>query len=251
VRAGWLVRWPIEPDLVEWNYGTYEVAPAADSGRAPRLAVSAMVARRGVARAGGRGPTGDRRVRAIGGRAALLERTLLRVFAARWLGLEPGAAALLLGTLVSARWVRHDGPTGIRLWKRGLTNGADQGQVRGMRRRHGDERKEGGGPSSRSSPGHPDALLRQYGSGPVDLTAPDALYERHLLFDKRRRSAAPARERYGPSPAPCGTSSRQRWVRTEQTYQSVNPRRVYYLSMEFLIGRSRLQNITICLLSPS
>ena len=30
----------------------------------------------------------------------------------------------------------------------------------------------------------------------------------------------------------------QRWVLTEQTYEQENPKRVYYLSMEFLIGRS-------------
>ena len=30
----------------------------------------------------------------------------------------------------------------------------------------------------------------------------------------------------------------QRWVLTEDTYNRVNPKRIYYLSMEFLIGRS-------------
>ena len=29
----------------------------------------------------------------------------------------------------------------------------------------------------------------------------------------------------------------QRWVRTERTYNRLNPKRIYYLSMEFLIGR--------------
>ena len=42
------------------------------------------------------------------------------------------------------------------------------------------------------------ALRRQYGCGPVELTgSPDALYERHLLFDNVADSAAVgARERY-------------------------------------------------------
>jgi len=30
----------------------------------------------------------------------------------------------------------------------------------------------------------------------------------------------------------------QRWIKTEDTYAHENPKRVYYLSMEFLIGRS-------------
>ena len=36
----------------------------------------------------------------------------------------------------------------------------------------------------------------------------------------------------------------QRWLRTEQTYERENPKRVYYLSMEFLIGRSLANNVT-------
>ena len=40
----------------------------------------------------------------------------------------------------------------------------------------------------------------------------------------------------------------QRWVLTEKTYENRNPKRLYYLSMEFLIGRSLSNNITNLLL---
>ena len=41
----------------------------------------------------------------------------------------------------------------------------------------------------------------------------------------------------------------QRWIRTEQTYDRSNPKRVYYLSLEFLIGRSLANNVTNLLLN--
>jgi starch phosphorylase len=42
----------------------------------------------------------------------------------------------------------------------------------------------------------------------------------------------------------------QRWLRTEDTYAKQNPKRVYYLSMEFLLGRSFANNVTNALLHP-
>ena len=96
------------------------------------------------------------------------------------------------------------------------------------------------------------SLASQYGTTAPDFAATlHALYERHLLLDKGVDPAVTnAREHYEAFARSVRDILAQRWVRTSKTYHDANPKRIYYLSMEFLIGRSLANNVTNLLLDP-
>jgi starch phosphorylase len=90
-----------------------------------------------------------------------------------------------------------------------------------------------------------DELRRQYGCGPVQFHGTEAaLYERHLVFDEviDPTNAGP-REQFEALARSTRDVISQRWLLTERTYEQKNPKRVYYLSMEFLLGRSLANNL--------
>jgi len=97
------------------------------------------------------------------------------------------------------------------------------------------------------------ALLDRYGCGPVHLFGThNGLVERHLLFDNAvPPSSADARDRFEAFARSVRDILSQRWVSTESTYERLNPKRIYYLSMEFLIGRSLANNVTNLRLDPA
>ena len=95
-------------------------------------------------------------------------------------------------------------------------------------------------------------LIQRYDCGPIPFAGTDsAFYERHLVFDNIiELMAAGPRERFEAFARSVRDIMSQRWVHTEKAYARADPKRVYYLSMEFLIGRSLANNVTNLLLDP-
>ncbi len=93
-------------------------------------------------------------------------------------------------------------------------------------------------------------LVDQYGVGPIKfIGTEDAFYERHLVFDNVvDLETADARERYEAFARSVRDILSQRWIKTENTYAREDPKRIYCLSMEFLIGRSLSNNVINLLL---
>src|SRR5580700_4136412 len=103
-----------------------------------------------------------------------------------------------------------------------------------------------------ANPAGPADLLQQYFTDPIPLAGTDtALYERHLVFDRAiDPRVASARERFEAFSHSVRDILAQRWVQTKTTYERENAKRIYYLSMEFLLGRSLANNVTNLLLDP-
>jgi len=95
-------------------------------------------------------------------------------------------------------------------------------------------------------------LLKQYGCGPIPFVGTEnAFYERHLVFDRAiDPKVASAREKFEAIAHSVRDILAQRWVLTKTTYERQNAKRIYYLSLEFLLGRSLANNITNLLLDP-
>ncbi len=95
-------------------------------------------------------------------------------------------------------------------------------------------------------------LLQHYGGNLIRFAGTDeALYDRHLVFDRAiDPKVASARERFEAFAHSVRDVLAQRWVQTKTTYERQNAKRIYYLSMEFLLGRSLANNVTNLLLDP-
>jgi glycogen phosphorylase len=95
-------------------------------------------------------------------------------------------------------------------------------------------------------------LLLSYG---VEATAfagqPNALYERHLKFDNVvELENSDARERYEAAARATRDILSDRWLKTDEAYAKHDPKRIYYVSIEFLIGRSLANNVMNLMLDP-
>src|SRR5882762_5811264 len=104
----------------------------------------------------------------------------------------------------------------------------------------------GAAPATHPVPDAVSHLLARYGCGSVQFAGTEnSFYERHLLFDRAiDPRAATLRDQFEAFARSVRDVLAPRWALTTETYARENPKLVYYLSMEFLIGRSLINNVT-------
>jgi glycogen phosphorylase len=86
--------------------------------------------------------------------------------------------------------------------------------------------------------------LKRYECGPLRFDDED-YYDRHLVFDHvTAQDRASGRDRFEAIARSVRDVLAQRWILTQRSYDHQNPKEVYYLSMEFLMGRTLASTIT-------
>jgi glycogen phosphorylase len=98
----------------------------------------------------------------------------------------------------------------------------------------------------------PDGVYVRYGISPGRLAASEGgYYDHHLFADQaiNPRSARP-RDRFEAFARSVRDVLARRWALTSETYLRQNPKRVYYVSVEFLLGRSLSNNLNNLQLNP-
>ncbi len=87
------------------------------------------------------------------------------------------------------------------------------------------------------------ALLSRYEKGPFRFSRND-YYDRHLMLDHVvSMKEATTRARFEALARSLRDLIAQRWILAHQAHETKNVKQVYYLSMEFLIGRTLTNNI--------
>jgi len=98
----------------------------------------------------------------------------------------------------------------------------------------------------------PAVIGQSYGNSDAVSSDLAARYRDHLVHDEIvEPEAAAARVRFEAIARSVRDLLAERWLLTNRTYAERNPKRVYYLSMEFLIGRSLANNVMNMLLEPA
>ncbi len=126
--AGLGDRMEVDPDLIEWNYGAFE---GLTPDEIHRSAPDWMIFRDGcpggenAAQVGARVDRVIRRVREAAGNVALFAHGhILRVFAARWIGLPPeGGCHFVLDTSTVSVLGTYRSVPAIRRWNAPILNG--------------------------------------------------------------------------------------------------------------------------------